>query len=188
MLFSFVLLRIAPPLVYVIISGHDEYRLSAPAVLLCALVFIFLTAAGVHLYVRWKLKKSRGSQAEDHMSEVSSDLSGSGSGVSDPEFMNTVLGILADNLSNENFGINDLASALNISYSSLYAKMKAETGISPKIYVTAYRMEKAMALLKAGGYSVGEVAEIVGSSSPYTFSREFKRHFGFPPSKAKSLK
>ncbi|MDD5910931.1 MAG: AraC family transcriptional regulator [Bacteroidales bacterium] len=36
--------------------------------------------------------------------------------------------------------------------------------------------------LKSGKFSVSEVAYKVGSSSPMTFSREFKKHFGFPPS------
>ena len=184
-LFRFVAYR--PPLVGVIISGRDEYRLPASAVLLCALVFIFFVVAGAHLYVRWKLKKERVTPVEN-VTEAESSRASPKPEVSDPEFMNAVLGVLTENLGNENFGINELASAMSISYSSLYAKIKARTGVSPKNYVTAFRMNRAMAFLKSGGYSVGEVADIVGSSSPYTFSREFKRHFGFPPSKAKSLK
>ena len=48
--------------------------------------------------------------------------------------------------------------------------------------MTTYRMNIAMELLKSGELNVSEVSYRVGSSSPFTFSREFKKHFGFPPS------
>ena len=43
-------------------------------------------------------------------------------------------------------------------------------------------MNKAMELLKSGNYNVSEVADMVGSSSPFNFSRDFKKHFGVTPS------
>ena len=78
-----------------------------------------------------------------------------------------------------------MARELGMSYSSLYAKLKALTGETPKAYATAYRMNIARNLLLSGEWTVSEVADKVGSSSPFTFSREFKNHFGYPPSQAK---
>jgi AraC-like DNA-binding protein len=69
-----------------------------------------------------------------------------------------------------------------MSYSSLYAKVKGLTGQTPQVFISTYRMNTAMSLLKAGELSVSEVAYKVGASSPFSFSREFKKHFGFPPS------
>ena len=71
---------------------------------------------------------------------------------------------------------------MGMSYSSLYAKVKSLTGETPQHFMATYRMRKAEAFLKSGKFSVSEVAYKVGSSSPMTFSREFKKHFGFPPS------
>lgn len=105
---------------------------------------------------------------------------------SELDFLRKVTDVMSANIDNENFGITELASALCVSYSSLYSKIKALTGTTPQLYVTTFRMNTALSLLKTGNYSVGEVADRVGSSSPYTFSREFKKHFGFPPSKARS--
>jgi len=74
-----------------------------------------------------------------------------------------------------------MAAQIGMSYSSLYAKLKALTGSTPKAYATAYRMNIARKLLLQG-WNVSETADKVGSSSPSTFSREFKNHFGYPPS------
>lgn len=89
------------------------------------------------------------------------------------------------NLENEQWDIAAMAAELGMSYSSLYAKVKAITGETPKAYVTSYRMNVALKLLKRDGLNVSEVAYRVGSSSPSTFSREFKKHFGYPPSQVK---
>ena len=72
-----------------------------------------------------------------------------------------------------------------MSYSSLYAKLKALTGQTPQAFMMHYRMNIALELLQAGELNVSEVAYRVGSSSPSTFSREFKKHFGYPPSQVK---
>lgn len=87
------------------------------------------------------------------------------------------------NLDNTEWDISAMAQELGMSYSSFYAKVTALTGHTPKAYVTGYRMNIARRLLLEG-YNVSEVADKVGSSSPSTFSREFKNHFGYPPSRA----
>ena len=53
--------------------------------------------------------------------------------------------------------------------------------ISPGAYLTSKRMEYALHCLSEGK-SVSEVSHILGYSSPYNFSRAFKKHFGFSPS------
>lgn len=88
------------------------------------------------------------------------------------------------NLDNTEWDISAMAQELGMSYSSFYAKVTALTGHTPKAYVTGYRMNIARKLLLEG-YNVSEVTDKVGSSSPSSFSREFKNHFGYPPSQAK---
>ena len=100
---------------------------------------------------------------------------------SDSALLKKVQEYLDANLENEEADINDMAAQIGMSYSSLYAKLKALTGSTPKAYATAYRMNIARDLLLQG-WNVSETADKVGSSSPSTFSREFKNHFGYPPS------
>ena len=99
----------------------------------------------------------------------------------DSALLKKVQAYLDANLDNEEADINDMAVQIGMSYSSLYAKLKALTGVTPKAYATAYRMNIARELLLQG-WNVSETADRVGSSSPSTFSREFKNHFGYPPS------
>ena len=101
---------------------------------------------------------------------------------SDKAFLEKVHSYLDTNLDNAEADVNDMAKELCMSYSSLYAKVKALTGETPKAYTTAYRMNIARQLLLSGEWNVSEVADKVGASSPSTFSREFKNHFGYPPS------
>ncbi len=115
--------------------------------------------------------------------EESGSLKESEFSAAEREFMQKIHAILDEKIEYEKFSVQDLAQEMNISYSSLYAKVKALTGTTPQAFVSTYRMNIAMQLLQSGKYNVSEVAWKVGSSSPYTFSREFKRQFGFPPSK-----
>ena len=104
---------------------------------------------------------------------------------SERKLLEKVHAYLDANLENEESDVAMMARELGMSYSSLYAKLKALTGETPKAYATAYRMNIARNLLLSGEWTVSEVADKVGSSSPFTFSREFKNHFGYPPSQAK---
>ncbi len=103
----------------------------------------------------------------------------------DSTLLKKVQAYLDANLENEDADVNDMAAQIGMSYSSLYAKLKALTGSTPKAYATAYRMNIARELLLQG-WNVSETADKVGSSSASTFSREFKSHFGYPPSQVKS--
>lgn len=89
-------------------------------------------------------------------------------------------------LDDETVGVQEMAMEVGMSYSSLYAKLKGLTGKTPQAFMMHYRMNIARELLLAGDLNVSEVAYRVGSSSPSTFSREFKKHFGFPPSQVKA--
>jgi signal transduction histidine kinase/ligand-binding sensor domain-containing protein/AraC-like DNA-binding protein len=101
---------------------------------------------------------------------------------SDRAMIDRIHAWLDANLDNELVGVQEMARELSMSYSSLYAKLKGLTGKTPQAFMANYRMNIALELLQAGELNVSEVAYRVGSSSPSTFSREFKKHFGFPPS------
>ena len=100
-------------------------------------------------------------------------------------FLEKIHAYLDANLDNVDADVAGMADELCMSYSSLYAKVKALTGETPKAYSTAYRMNIARQLLLSGEWTVSEVADKVGVSSPSTFSREFKKHFGEAPSQIK---
>ena len=100
----------------------------------------------------------------------------------DKALMEKTVELLEANLDNDRYTVNDLAKDLSMSYSSMYAKIKGLTEKTPQHFMTEHRMRKAEEFLKTGLFSVSEVSYKVGSSSPMTFSREFKKFFGYPPS------
>ena len=103
----------------------------------------------------------------------------------DRKFLTKLQEIIDSHLGDGGLSVEDLADEMDISYSSLYAKVKSLTGHSPLTYLNTYRMNVADELLRTGNYSVAEVADMVGSSSPFNFTRLFKKHFNVTPSSVK---
>ena len=86
-----------------------------------------------------------------------------------------------DNLTNEQFGVEELARNIGMSRSQLHRKLHAATGQSVSQFVREYRLELAMDLLQKGELTAAEVADRVGFGSPTYFSKCFNEYFGFPP-------
>lgn len=100
----------------------------------------------------------------------------------DREFLNHFHRLLSDHLADDDLNVTQLAGEMNLSYSSLYARVKDLTGQSPQVFLTTYRMNIAMELLQTHNYTVSEVCYKVGASSPANFARSFKKQFGMVPS------
>lgn len=100
----------------------------------------------------------------------------------DREFLSHFHNLLTEHLEDAELTVNVLASEMNMSYSSLYARVKDLTGQSPQVFLNTYRMNVAMELLRTHNYTVSEVCYKVGSTSPANFARSFKKQFGIVPS------
>lgn len=100
----------------------------------------------------------------------------------DREFLNHFHKLLSYHLEDESLNVTQLAEEMNLSYSSLYARVKDLTGQSPQVFLNTYRMNIAMELLQTHNYTVSEVCYKVGASSPANFARSFKKQFGRVPS------
>ncbi len=98
------------------------------------------------------------------------------------EFINKMHKVIEEHMDDEQFSVEALAKEIGVSYSKLYAKVKALTGQTPLVFLSTYKMNRAMELLKSGKYTVAEVSDMVGASSPFNFSRDFKKHFNVTPS------
>ena len=59
--------------------------------------------------------------------------------------------------------------------------LRAETGMSPAVYIRHMRMEYARSILDSGEYSVTDTAMLSGFNSSAYFSREFRKEYGEPP-------
>lgn len=100
----------------------------------------------------------------------------------DNEFIERFTQIIEDNLMDEKIDVPSIADQLSMSYSSLYRKIKALTGISPTEFVRKLRMGKAEQLFLSGKYNVSEIAHQVGFHSISYFRECFKEEYGMSPS------
>lgn len=100
----------------------------------------------------------------------------------DKLFMERVIQTIEDNLSNEEFSIDQLATDMAISRSGLYKKLKSLINDNPKDLIREIRMKKAAKLLLEKRYQINEVAYLVGFTNPKHFSTFFKKYYGVTPS------
>lgn len=87
------------------------------------------------------------------------------------------------NMANPEFDKEAFASAMNVSPSLLYKKLKSLTDQSPIDFIKGIRLNYAVELLQSGNFTITEVSELCGFSTAKYFSHVFKQYFGEPPSK-----
>ncbi|WP_344729568.1 helix-turn-helix domain-containing protein [Corallibacter vietnamensis] len=86
-----------------------------------------------------------------------------------------------ENLSNEQFGVSELATLMNMSRSNLLRKIKKETQLSVSQFIRQIRLEKGMELLEQTDYTVSEISYQVGFGNNSYFIKCFREHFGYSP-------
>ena len=101
--------------------------------------------------------------------------------ISGEEFTEQLEAIILDNVSNEQFGVSELAEAMNMSRSNLLRKIKKLTNLSASQYIRQVRLKKGMELLKQTSMTVSEVSYQVGFGSTSYFIKCFREHFGYVP-------
>lgn len=100
----------------------------------------------------------------------------------DEAFLKEMQTVIEGNLGDPEFTVEQMAKKLYMSQSSLYRKVEALTGLSPRLLIRSYRLKRAAQLLKARFGNVTEVAFEVGFSSTSYFTRCFKDKFHCLPS------
>lgn len=87
-----------------------------------------------------------------------------------------------DNYAHESISIEKLAELSHMS-SAYYRRIFNDSfGTSPIRYINALKLHRAAELISSRIYTVSEAAEQSGYTDISHFSREFKKHFGIPPS------
>ncbi len=99
---------------------------------------------------------------------------------SDVDYIKTAVHIIHTEYVN-GITVRDIAKRLNLErtyFSNLFTK---EMGISPKRYLTNFRMKQAVLFMTKYHYSVTITALSVGYSDVYNFSKAFKSRYGVSP-------
>ncbi len=99
----------------------------------------------------------------------------------DKQFLRQLQAIIQQNLSDSEFGVEDMGQQIGLSRVQLYRKVKAMTGSSVVDLLRKARLDKARRLLETRSMSVSEVAYEVGFSAPSYFTKCFKEEYGMLP-------
>ena len=102
----------------------------------------------------------------------------------DYEFMKKQLEWLEEHYSDTNMKIEDLISQSTMGRAMFYNQLQALTGLSPKQFVTDFRLKKAVSFLdNDNDVTISEVAERCGFGDPVYFTQSFKTKYGVTPAK-----
>jgi AraC-like DNA-binding protein len=102
--------------------------------------------------------------------------------MNDEIFIRKAVEIVWQRIDDHSFRREEFARNMNVSSSLLYKKIKSLTMLSPTDFIKSIRLDYAVELLNSGEYSVTEISERIGFSSPGYFSTVFTKNYGMPPS------
>jgi len=97
------------------------------------------------------------------------------------EFLKKITALIEENISNEQFGVSELAHDVGMSRSNLLRKVKKLTKKSASQFIREVRLNRAMEMLRQDSWNVSEVSYKVGFSSTSYFIKCFRDLYGYPP-------
>lgn len=100
---------------------------------------------------------------------------------SDTHMLQRLNEFITQHINEVDLSVNDLASAVYMSRSNLFRRLKALYGITPNEYLRRKRLLFAAALLRQNRYTISDVCFMVGFSSPSYFASCFRKQFGILP-------
>ena len=100
----------------------------------------------------------------------------------DVAFSERMKQIVNDHLTDPNLNVEYLGSALSLSRTQLFRRVKAITGKGPLDYIRERRLVRADELLRTTDMTIQQVALELCFSSPGYFTKCYKEYFGHLPS------
>lgn len=91
------------------------------------------------------------------------------------------------NYYSDGIDVMDIASHLNVSRSYLHSLFKNSLEMSPKEFLTKFRISRAKEQLTLTTASVEQIARSCGYNDTLVFSKAFKREIGIPPTAYRKL-
>jgi ligand-binding sensor domain-containing protein/signal transduction histidine kinase/DNA-binding response OmpR family regulator len=105
----------------------------------------------------------------------------------DEKLLNDIKKCVDDNISNEDFCVNDIIRTVGISRTMLHVKLKSMLDMSIGDYIRNIRIDRAKELLLQGD-NISDTAYATGFADPNYFSKCFKKQTGKTPSEWKEVK
>ena len=100
----------------------------------------------------------------------------------DRKFLQIFYELIIKNISDPDFGIDQLVEKINLSRSVLHRKIVSLIGEAPGELIRRTRINRAAELIETKFGNLSEIALEVGFNNPAYFSEVFKKQFGVTPS------
>lgn len=97
------------------------------------------------------------------------------------DFLQRLVNAIDKHLSDDSFGVAELAAELGISRSTLHRKVRMVAKKSVSIFIRETRLKRSFELLKNRDGTVSEIAYQVGFGSTTYFTKCFHDFYGIPP-------
>jgi len=90
--------------------------------------------------------------------------------------------LLDEHITQSNFSNSKIARLMCVSDRHFYRRVQQITGRTPNQFITTFRMQKALALIKTGHYKTAkEIAYAVGYKKDSYFNTLYKKTYGKTP-------
>ena len=140
---------------------------------------LFLAVLAFLIYSQRKIKKEIKRDILPQLEEVQEAIQLSHRDVAFAERMKQ---IVDDHLTDPNLNVEYLGSALSLSRTQVFRRVKTVTGKGPLDYIRERRLLRAEELLRTTDMTIQQVALELCFSSPGYFSKCYKEYFGHLPS------
>lgn len=127
------------------------------------------------------LLNNRKREREAFMQKPFLPVQQTGMSKADKEFLEKIVEMITENITDPNFGVEKLSELAYMSRSSLHRKITALTDLTPTDFIRVIRLKKSAEMIQDGKYRVGEVCYLVGINSPSYFIKLFQKQFGMTP-------
>ena len=104
------------------------------------------------------------------------------------EFVKKIRKVIEENISENNFSVEQLCKLVFMSHSQLHRKLEALIGCPPNKFIRIIRLNKAKALLENTSNSIASIAQDCGFSDPGYFARVFKQEYQLTPQEWRGVK
>ena len=151
-------------------------------VIIISVVFVcilFIIVLSFLIYSQRKIKKEIKRDILPQLEEVQEAIQLSHRDVAFAERMKQ---IVDDHLTDPNLNVEYLGSALSLSRTQVFRRVKTVTGKGPLDYIRERRLLRAEELLRTTDMTIQQVALELCFSSPGYFSKCYKEYFGHLPS------
>jgi signal transduction histidine kinase/ligand-binding sensor domain-containing protein/DNA-binding response OmpR family regulator len=100
----------------------------------------------------------------------------------DEKFVNRVINIISQHISEANFNVESLTEEIGMSRMHLHRKILGLFGQTPGVFLRTIRLKRGAELLKEKSGNISEISYEVGFDNPSYFGLCFRRQFGLSPS------